>query len=110
MEPGSRRADARAAGGRRSGLRRRRARRGVARSGRLPARLRQAAGRLSRHSFHDREAISERDLVAVRWTARMTHRGDQLGVAPTGNPVTVGGMSFVRVRDGKAVEAWNNWD
>lgn len=56
------------------------------------------------------EAISERDLVAVRWTARMTHQGDQLGVAATGKPVAVGGMSFARVRDGKAVEAWNSWD
>jgi len=56
------------------------------------------------------EAISERDVVAVRWTARMTHCGDQLGCAPTNNPVTVSGMSFARVRGGKAVEAWNNWD
>jgi steroid delta-isomerase-like uncharacterized protein len=56
------------------------------------------------------EAISERDLVAARWTARMTHRGDQLGVPATNQPVTVSGISFVRVRDGKAVEAWNSWD
>jgi steroid delta-isomerase-like uncharacterized protein len=56
------------------------------------------------------EAISERDVVALRWTARMTHCGDQLGCAPTNKPVTVTGMSFARIRDGKAVEAWNNWD
>ena len=56
------------------------------------------------------EAISERDLVAVRWTARMTHCGDQLGCAPTNKPVTVTGMSFARVRDGILVEGWNNWD
>ena len=56
------------------------------------------------------EAIGERDMVAVRWTAQMTHCGDQLGCAATNNPCTVGGMSFARVRDGKVVEAWNNWD
>jgi len=29
---------------------------------------------------------------------------------PTGRQVTATGMSMVRVRDGKIVEGWNNWD
>jgi steroid delta-isomerase-like uncharacterized protein len=60
--------------------------------------------------FTIEEAIGERDLVALRWTARATHRGPQLGFAPTNSPMTVGGMGFARVRDGKVVEAWNTWD
>ena len=40
----------------------------------------------------------------------MTHTGDQLGIAPTGKRVGVTGMSMARVRDGKMVEGWNNWD
>ncbi|HEX3860897.1 MAG TPA: ester cyclase [Stellaceae bacterium] len=55
------------------------------------------------------EAISERDLVALRWTARMTHTGGELG-PPSNKTVTVTGMAFARVRDGKMVEGWNNWD
>ena len=40
----------------------------------------------------------------------MTHTGDQLGIAPTGKQVGVTGMSMARLRDGKMVEGWNNWD
>jgi len=60
--------------------------------------------------FTIEEIISEGDIVALRWTARMTHHGPHLGFAPTDAPVTMGGMGFARVRDGKVVEAWNNWD
>lgn len=56
------------------------------------------------------QIISERDIVALRWTATATHAGDTLGVAATQKPVTITGMGFARVRDGKIVAAWNNWD
>jgi steroid delta-isomerase-like uncharacterized protein len=56
------------------------------------------------------DTIEEGDLIAARWTARMTHRGDHLGPPPTGRAVTVTGMSMGRLRDGKLVEGWNNWD
>ena len=36
--------------------------------------------------------------------------GDDLGVPATGKQVTVTGMSIGRIRDGKLVEGWNNWD
>ena len=61
-----------------------------------------------RVTIHD--AIQQGDRVAARWTVRMTHRGDGLGVTATGKPVTITGMSFVRTADGKIVEGWNNWD
>src|ERR1044071_1558224 len=60
--------------------------------------------------FTIEEIIGERDIVALRWTARMTHRGPHLGFAPTSAQVTVSGMGFARVHDGKVAEAWNNWD
>lgn len=56
------------------------------------------------------EVIGERDLVAVRWTARATHAGDHLGVPATNKPVTFTGMGFGRFHDDKLVESWNNWD
>jgi steroid delta-isomerase-like uncharacterized protein len=56
------------------------------------------------------QMIEEDDLIATRWVATMTHRGDQLGVPATGRRVTVTGMTIVRLRDGKIVEAWNNYD
>ena len=56
------------------------------------------------------DAFGARDKVVVRWSATMTHRGDQLGVPATGKPVRISGMTIVRIRNGKIVEGWDNWD
>ena len=56
------------------------------------------------------DTIEQGDLIASRWTVRMTHTGDDLGVQATGRRVTATGMTIARVRDGKIVEGWNNWD
>jgi steroid delta-isomerase-like uncharacterized protein len=55
-------------------------------------------------TLHDQ--IAEGDLVAVRWTFRGTHRGEYLGVAPTGKQVTVPGMDVFRLAGGTLVEGW----
>jgi len=39
-----------------------------------------------------------------------THHGNGLGVAPTGNAVSIRGIVMVRVAGGKIVEGWNSWD
>ncbi len=56
------------------------------------------------------EVLAEGDLSACRFTGTGTHRGDHLGLAPTGNAVTFTGMTFTRWRDGRIVEGWNNVD
>ena len=56
------------------------------------------------------DAISEGDKVAARCTVRGLHEGHSLGFAATKRPVEFTGMTFLRVRDGKIVEAWNNFD
>ncbi len=56
------------------------------------------------------EQLAERDLVATRWTATGTHKGELLGIAPTGKESTVTGLTIDRIADGKLVESWNNWD
>ncbi|HEX8291715.1 MAG TPA: ester cyclase [Pyrinomonadaceae bacterium] len=56
------------------------------------------------------DAISEGDRVAARCTVRARHEGDTLGFAATSRPVEFTGMTFARVRGGKIVEAWNNFD
>ena len=70
-------------------------------------------------SFHDafpdirvvvEDVIAEGDKVAALCSVQATHQGDTLGFAATGRPVEIGGMTFLRVRDGKIVEAWNNFD
>jgi steroid delta-isomerase-like uncharacterized protein len=56
------------------------------------------------------DVIAEGDKVAARCTVRGHHRGDTLGFAATHQPVEFTGITFVRISQGKIVEAWNNFD
>jgi steroid delta-isomerase-like uncharacterized protein len=48
------------------------------------------------------EQIAEGDKVAYRWTARGTHQGEFMGIAPTGNRVEMTGISIARLIDGRS--------
>ncbi len=52
------------------------------------------------------DVVAEGDKVAVRYTARATHQGEFMGIAPTGKQVTMAGMSVLRIVGGKIVEEW----
>jgi len=52
------------------------------------------------------DVIAEGDKVVVRWTWYCTHRGDFMGVSPTGKQATVSGMAIYRLAGGKCVERW----
>jgi predicted ester cyclase len=65
--------------------------------------LRQAFPDLS-VEVHDQ--IAEGDLVTTRKTLHGTHRGELMGIAPTGKSVSIEVIDIVRVRDGKYVEHW----
>lgn len=56
------------------------------------------------------DTIAEGDLVAARCSVRGKHGGDGLGIAATQSPVEFTGITIVRWKDGKIVEAWNNFD
>lgn len=56
------------------------------------------------------DLIAEDDKVAARCSVRGKHTGDHLGVAASNAPVDFTGVSIVRIKDGKIIEAWNNFD
>jgi steroid delta-isomerase-like uncharacterized protein len=56
------------------------------------------------------EMIEAGDKVVMRWTATGTHRGELMGLAPTGARTTTTGITIDRFEDGKIVESWSNWD
>lgn len=60
--------------------------------------------------FAIEEQIVEEDKVLTRWSSGATHRGELMGIAPTGNRTGVSGMTLSRVSGGKLAEDWNNWD
>jgi predicted ester cyclase len=56
------------------------------------------------------DTVTEGDRTVARCVVTATHNGDGLGIAPTGKPVKFTGMTLVRLKDGKIVESWNNFD
>jgi predicted ester cyclase len=56
------------------------------------------------------DTISEGDKIVARCRVSATHTGEGLGVAPTNQPLEFSGIAIVRLRDGKIVEAWNEFD
>jgi predicted ester cyclase len=75
---------------------------------------RERAQRL-RKAFPDAEPVledilAEGDRVAYRLTIRGTHRGEFLGVPPTGRRVTVSLFAIVRIVNGMIAEEWGGLD
>ena len=56
------------------------------------------------------DTVCEGDRIAARCSVRGKHGGHSLGFAATHAQVEFTGMSIVRVKEGKIVEAWNNFD
>jgi steroid delta-isomerase-like uncharacterized protein len=56
------------------------------------------------------DVVAEGDKVAVRWIWRGTHKGEFMGVPPTGKQVTITGISILRIAGGKIVEEWGEMD
>ena len=60
--------------------------------------------------FTVEDQIAEGDKVVIRWTLTGTHKGEYMGIPPTGVQVRVTGISFFRIAGGKIVERWLNRD
>ena len=56
-------------------------------------------------TIHD--IVAERDIVVVRWSHSAVHRGEFLGLQPTGLEFTMRGIDIYRVTAGKMSEHWN---
>ncbi len=65
--------------------------------------------------FQIHDLLAEGDMVAFRSTMTGTHLGPlQVGpgpqAPPTGRPISVTHMHFVRIVDGKGADLWHLWD
>jgi steroid delta-isomerase-like uncharacterized protein len=58
--------------------------------------------------FHNRieELIAEDGRVAARLTYTGTHRGEVLGIAPTGRHVSYAGVALFRIVESRIAEGW----
>jgi predicted ester cyclase len=57
-----------------------------------------------------KEQVAEGDLVATRWEGRGRHTGELMGISPTGKDVIISGITICRLKGGKIVEDYTNWD
>ncbi|MEU8319589.1 ester cyclase [Nonomuraea sp. NPDC048881] len=68
-------------------------------------------GAMLLHAFPDlhievEDVIAEGDKVVLRNTVTGTHRGEYMGVPPTGRSITYREIMIVRFADGRIVETW----
>ncbi|MBX7169652.1 MAG: ester cyclase [Pyrinomonadaceae bacterium] len=56
------------------------------------------------------DTITEGDRIAARCTVRGMHTGEGLGVTPTNQQIEFTGLTIVKLKDGKIIEAWNEFD
>jgi steroid delta-isomerase-like uncharacterized protein len=53
------------------------------------------------------DLVGEGEVVAARYHWQGTHKGTFLGIAPTGRRLSVRGMDFYRLEDGRVIEHWD---
>jgi steroid delta-isomerase-like uncharacterized protein len=52
------------------------------------------------------EMIAEGDTIAARWTVTGTHTGEFQGIAATGKPIKLSGITVHHMKDGRISETW----
>jgi steroid delta-isomerase-like uncharacterized protein len=60
--------------------------------------------------FTVEETVCEKDKIAASWTFTGTHKGEFLGIAPTGKQISVAGITIHEIVDGKILDSQSIWD
>lgn len=60
--------------------------------------------------FTVEDLVAEGGTVAARMTVRGTHRGELLGIPPTGRQVTIVAIELYRLAGGRIAEQWITMD
>jgi steroid delta-isomerase-like uncharacterized protein len=58
----------------------------------------------------EEDLVAEGDKVVYRGTIRGTHRGELMGVPPTGKRIEIGEIQIQRLAGGKLAEHWGQLD
>jgi predicted ester cyclase len=56
------------------------------------------------------DIVTVGDKVVVRFTIPATHKGDFLGIAPTGKKVSFTAIAIFRIHEARIAEAWVEFD
>lgn len=74
-----------------------------------------AFSRVYRAAFPDlkikiQQVLTDGDHVVARFVASGTHKGEFMGIAPSGNRVEAGGITIAKIQNGKIVEDITEYD
>lgn len=56
------------------------------------------------------DVVADSSRAAVRWSLRGTHRGEFLGIPPTGRQFALTGIDYFQLTDDKIAEFWRSFD
>lgn len=56
------------------------------------------------------EMVATDDVVVTRWGGAGTQTSELNGIPPTNRRVTVAGISYMKIRNGKIAESYQVWD
>ena len=76
----------------------------------LKSAIDRAAAGLSEPEFTIDDMIAEGDQVATRLTTAATQSGPFMGMPPSGKRYSIEEIHWFRLRDGKVVEHWHQFD
>ena len=76
----------------------------------LKAAIDRAAAGLSDPEFTIEDLIAEGDRVAARLTTAATHSGEFMGMAPSNKRYSIEEIHWFRLRGGKVIEHWHQFD
>ena len=76
----------------------------------LKSAIERAAAGLSEPEFTIDDMIAEGDRVAARLTTAATQTGEFMGMPPSGKRYSIEEIHWFRLRDGKVVEHWHQFD
>jgi predicted ester cyclase len=62
------------------------------------------------YNIYNEDLVAEGDKVVARVSVSGTHRGEMLGLAPTGKRIRTSGIEVFRIEDGKMAEHWATFD
>jgi len=56
------------------------------------------------------DQVADADNVVTRFTSHGTHKGDLMGVPPTGRQVAISGINWFQIKQGRIAEEWTHFD
>jgi steroid delta-isomerase-like uncharacterized protein len=60
--------------------------------------------------FTIEDIVADSSRAAARWWLRGTHRGELLGIPPTGRQFSLVGIDYFHMTDDKIAELWRSFD